>query len=79
MWSKNAIPVEILETPDPSRFKVSRISVSEVLRSSVAERDMGWTKAEALPIEKNASRVLTICYPLASMSSERKPPTKSQN
>jgi hypothetical protein len=60
MWSKNATPVEILETPEPSSFSVSRISVSEVLRSSVASRDMAATKAEPALFEKAAGLGLDL-------------------
>ena len=38
MWSKKPMPVATLDTPAPSRFTVTSISVSLVLRLMVALR-----------------------------------------
>ena len=40
MWSKNPSPVAISAVPLPSRLSVSSIFVSEVIRETVAVRDM---------------------------------------
>src|SRR6266702_8999470 len=42
IWSKKPMPVAIMDTPDPSRFTVTSMSVSLVLRLIVAVRMESW-------------------------------------